>query len=77
MATSEIQDEVQDIACDIQGHSRTSIYLYHEFGFSKEEIPIPLEVKWVFVSPTFLQVEEDVGRQSLFCGCTHVMETLS
>ena len=76
MATSEIQDEVQDIASDIQGHSWTGTYPYHEFDFSKEKIPITLEVKRVFLGSTFLQDEKDVGRQSLFRGCTHVMEKL-
>ena len=37
LATSEIQDEVQDIASDIQGHSWTGTYPYHEFDFSKEK----------------------------------------
>ena len=45
LATSEIQDEVQDIASDIQGHSWTGTYPYREFDFSKEKIPITLEVK--------------------------------
>ena len=45
LATSEIQDEVQDIASDIQGHSWTGTYPYREFDFSKEKIPIALEVK--------------------------------
>ena len=76
LATSEIQDEFQDIASDIQGHSWTGTYPYHEFDFSKEKIPIALEVKRVFLGSTFLQVEKDVGRQSLFRGCTHVMEKL-
>ena len=76
LATSEIQDEVQDIASDIQGHSWTGTYPYHEFDFSKEKIPITLEVKRVFLGSTFLQDEKDVGRQSLFRGCTHVMEKL-
>ena len=61
LATSEIQDKVQDIAYDIQGHSWPGSYLYHGFGFSEEEIPIILEVKWrVVLNSTFLRVEEDV-----------------
>ena len=76
LATSEIQDKVQDIAYDIQGHSWPGSYLYHGFGFSEEEIPIILEVKWgVVLNSTFLRVEEDVtSGNSLYLGRTHVME---
>ena len=42
----------------------------------KKKIPIAPEVKWVFLGSTFLQVEKDVGKQSLFRGCTQVMEKL-
>ena len=49
-------------------------YLYHEFGFSEEEIPIPFEVPWwVAVNSTFLQVK-DIRRQNLFHGHTHIIE---
>ena len=49
-------------------------YLYHEFGFSEEEIPIPFEVPWwVAVNSTFLQVK-DIRRQNFFHGHTHIIE---
>ena len=40
----------------IQDHSWTGTYLYHEFGFSEEEISTPLEFRQVVVvSSTFFQ----------------------
>ena len=40
----------------IQDHSWTGTYLYHKFGFSEEEISIPLEFRQVVVvSSTFFQ----------------------